>query len=373
MNFSNDLLLAQINNAVPYISSIPLLLTATTPTIYRIILSVGKHNVHRNYDPTNFYIAGMMKVVSFIVTYAIPCLLLCRNNSKTDNILHYDGIDAVFTAVLWHPLTIFLSHWPVLLRLFDHRRTKPSKSTIRHARLHLLIDGGPFGYGCSKIIQVVVACILWKLVRGILPPTIVDTFGVLQMSMRSLQELTNTVNGIHAAIAVVALTCVSWVVTVVLSLWLKYTNNKGDSHTGLNKMLQPTYGRPLHARESIQLAILAIMNAVCEECTSRGFWRHELELTAGCTKCESNFIQAVIFGLWHYFGIPNGWTGVALTTLYGWIMGYLSDWTVTQNTSNDGSGHFSTGLLFPIITHSIADYYIFTVLARQPATQHTKI
>ena len=227
-------------------------------------------------------------------------------------------------------------------------------------RLRPLIDGGPFGYGCSKIIQVIVACILWKSVRGKLPPTITNTFVVLQASILSIQGFTNTSNVINIALVAVALVGVSWIVTVVLSLWLHYTQSKGDGHAGLNKMLKPTYGRRLH------LAIMSLLNAICEECTFRGFWRHELELTAGCNKFQSNLLQGVIFGLWHYFGISNGWTGVALTTLYGWIMGYLSDWNVAQHASFDGSGRTSTGLLLPIITHSVADFYIFTVLARQP-------
>jgi prepilin signal peptidase PulO-like enzyme (type II secretory pathway) len=185
----------------------------------------------------------------------------------------------------------------------------------------------------------------------------------LQSLIASIPEWTKIANVINAVIIVAVLVGVSWVVTVVLSLWLHFTQSKGDSHDGLNKLLRPTYGRPLQAREHIQLAIMALLNATCEEFTSRGFWRHELELTAGCTKFQSNLLQGVIFGMWHYFGIPNGWSGVALTTLYGWIMGYLSDWNVTRHTH--GSESISSGLILPIITHGIADYYIFTIMARQ--------
>ena len=95
------------------------------------------------------------------------------------------------------------------------------------------------------------------------------------------------------------------------------------------------------------------MNATCEECTARGFWRHEFECTAAATRHWSNAGQAILFGAWHYYGIPSGWTGVGLTTVYGWIMGLLADL------------HPSTGLLLPILAHSIADYYIFAVIARQ--------
>jgi Type II CAAX prenyl endopeptidase Rce1-like len=95
------------------------------------------------------------------------------------------------------------------------------------------------------------------------------------------------------------------------------------------------------------------------ELICRGFWRYELELTADCTKTQSNIVQGMIFGLWHYFGIPSGWTGVVLTTVYGWTMGFLSDWNVPNNAPT------TTGLVLPIVTHSMADYYIFTVIARE--------
>lgn len=375
MNVFNDFLIAHVNVGAPYILSIPLLLTATTPTIYRIIVSAEKNDSNRS--KTKSHIAkdiAVMKVVSVIVTYIIPCLIILLSSKSTGQMLQYHGIDAVYTAILWHPLTKLLSNWPRIILQFTTSQTKQSKYSIRCAQyLQPFIDGGPLGYGCSKMIQVVVACILWKLVRGTLPPTISYTFIVVTTTVSSIQEITKIRNWIYVTIVIIILAGVSWIVTVVLSLWLQYTRSKGDSHAGLNKLLQPTYGRQLQLREHIQLAILALLNAICEECTSRGFWRHELEVTAGCTKFQSNLLQGTIFGIWHYFGIPNGWTGVGLTTLYGWIMGYLSDWIIATHAVLDGSEQISTGLLFPILTHSIADYYIFTVMARQPSKEKIKI
>jgi Type II CAAX prenyl endopeptidase Rce1-like len=363
----NDLVADQVNNLAPYILSMPLLLTAITPTIYRIIRSTA---INDNANPTqrkSTKTVTRIEVVSFIATYVIPCLLLFRKKTS-DHSMGYDGIDAVYTAVLWRPLATFISSWPRILSFGTPRTKESQRTTIRRTqRLQHLVDGGPFGHGCGKIITVVVACSLWTLVRGTLPATIVNTFVNLPTSIFSIQKLTRISVGIYVAIVIAMLAAVSWIVTVVLSFWLQHTRSKGDSHAGLNKMLQPTYNRPLQNRECIQLAILALMNAICEECTSRGFWRNELERTAGCSKFQSNLLQGVIFGLWHYFGIPNGWAGVALTTVFGWIMGFLSDWTSITRASLDGSGLMSTGLLFPILTHSIIDYYIFTVLARQPS------
>jgi membrane protease YdiL (CAAX protease family) len=225
-------------------------------------------------------------------------------------------------------------------------------------RLDLVMKGGPLGYGCYKVIQVAVASLLWITVRGYLPPTIANTLSAMKNMKLSLQ-LSETSSWIVSLSVVVTISLLSLIVNAVLWIWSRKYPHKEGSHDGLNSMLQATMGHSLSATEHIQLALLALLNATCEEFTCRGFWRHELELTAHCTKVQSNIVQGIIFGLWHYFGIPSGWTGVALTTVYGWVMGYLSDWTVTDETST------TTGLLLPIITHSIADYYIFAVLARQ--------
>ena len=65
---------------------------------------------------------------------------------------------------------------------------------------------------------------------------------------------------------------------------------------------------------------------------------------------HANLSQALVFGLWHYHGIPSGWTGVGLTFVYGYIMGLLYQ--------------YGDGLFLPIVAHTIADYYIFTIIAR---------
>jgi membrane protease YdiL (CAAX protease family) len=70
---------------------------------------------------------------------------------------------------------------------------------------------------------------------------------------------------------------------------------------------------------------------------------------------HSNIWQAAIFGIWHYHGIPSGLPGVALTFVYGLVMGLLMD--------------YGGGLLLPILAHSIADYFIFVVIARQQQTE----
>jgi membrane protease YdiL (CAAX protease family) len=357
----------------PYIYSIPLICTATTPTVCRIILtniissssSTGKTTLHPQTDTYTKWIQILFLEYTF--TYIFPCLWLLRMNyqqNDTDICQVQSGTEAIYTSILWGPITYMFSQWTCISQYIITKKNDNSNNN-KIDSLQLLVDGGPLGKGCRKIIQVIVAYLLWSNVRGTLPRSILNTGTIIKTSILSLRQVMDQFNWIYIVTVVIIIGIVSWIVDITLSLWLYYTQSQCDSHDGLNKMLQPTLGRQLTTTEHFQLIVLAILNATCEEYTCRGFWRSELEYTACCTKFQSNLIQGIIFGIWHYFGIPNGWTGVILTTIYGWIMGYLSDWTVTGDITSNKSDSISTGLLLPIVTHSIADYYIFTVLARQ--------
>ena len=39
----------------------------------------------------------------------------------------------------------------------------------------------------------------------------------------------------------------------------------------------------------------------------------------------ANLLQAAAFGVWHYHGVPSGLLGVALTFVFGLLMGWLVD------------------------------------------------
>jgi membrane protease YdiL (CAAX protease family) len=118
----------------------------------------------------------------------------------------------------------------------------------------------------------------------------------------------------------------------------------------------------LSSLEKSKFLGMAVLNATCEELISWRFVRSLFELIfrAGSMQNRndsfnshlSNVFQGAVFGAWHFYGVPSGWTGVLLTTLYGIIMGYLADF------------YPSLGLWLPIVLHSIADYYIFAVLVR---------
>lgn len=59
----------------------------------------------------------------------------------------------------------------------------------------------------------------------------------------------------------------------------------------------------------------------------------------------ANFVQSLAFGALHYYGIPSGFAGVALTTVYGFVMGAL--------------GLYADTLAFPVLLHVLADFIIF--------------
>jgi membrane protease YdiL (CAAX protease family) len=78
---------------------------------------------------------------------------------------------------------------------------------------------------------------------------------------------------------------------------------------------------------------------------------HELARRGNLLSLHANVLQAISFGIWHFHGIPSGWTGVGLAFVYGLAMGFMFE--------------YGGGLLLPIVAHSVADYFIFAVIARK--------
>ena len=141
--------------------------------------SRGGRNHHRD---GRRRIARPAAAVAFLLTYGIPAVwLLWKLGQPT----------AICTAVLRHPLTWLLSQWPTLLtdrcwrllREHEHHLTtannkgsSSSSSSSIIVAVDFLVKGGPLGKGCSKILEVVAACLLWKAARGNLPETVVAAF-----------------------------------------------------------------------------------------------------------------------------------------------------------------------------------------------------
>ena len=219
-------------------------------------------------------------------------------------------------APWWGPLTSLVVEWWPSMVYF-------APASVRH--------GGPLGPGCSKLIQVLVAILLWRHLHQEWPPLLTTLLGPLP--------------GVSAWIGILML---SSLVNIVMQVWSNMTDSRGD-HSGVNDMVKDTHGRSLSLPEHVRILGLAFVNGACEEITSRFFWMAEFEVYM--SPLQANIAQAALFGIWHYHGIPSGWTGVGLTFVYGGIMGYLYQ--------------YGEGLFLPIVTHGIADYYIFTMIARR--------
>jgi CAAX protease family protein len=90
-------------------------------------------------------------------------------------------------------------------------------------------------------------------------------------------------------------------------------------------------------------------NAAMEESIYRGVIMQSLDSAAGAGAL-SILIQAWLFGCMHFLhGFPNGLWGVAMTFLYGVMLGWLRRRT--------------RGMLVPWLAHVVADLVIFIIVA----------
>ncbi len=90
----------------------------------------------------------------------------------------------------------------------------------------------------------------------------------------------------------------------------------------------------------------ALLNATMEELIWRGGIQSWL---AGHTSIRlAVLIQALSFGALHWAGFPSGWSGVALATIYGVMLGWLR--------------HATGGLAAPVVAHILADVTIFLLV-----------
>ena len=346
-----------------------------------------------------------------------------------------------------------------------------SSPRFRQWIVQSLVEGGPLGRGCRKLVNGVLGLIVLGLAGHFVvskrrvgeqeepqwPLATNNKFATILWSHIHLGDLGGSSNhdddhdstNMRPAVPlwqiVLGLCLLSGAVNVVLWLWSKYCipttpqtssttgtprGNKTTTttiraavhhhHKGVDELVQSTVGRSLSLSEHFGLGLWALINAVCEELESRGLNR--VEFTALAHFCEedddddrsifwattttpssssataalsfqplllrlaakiglqnhnpitasSNFWQATVFGLSHYYGIPSGWTGVALTFVYGWILGLLATVLGSSSRSSSSSTPGSSSpcaLWAPIATHALADYFIFAYIARQQQQQ----
>jgi len=90
----------------------------------------------------------------------------------------------------------------------------------------------------------------------------------------------------------------------------------------------------------------ALLNATMEELIWRGGIQSWLVGHTNITLAI--LIQGISFGALHWAGFPSGWSGVALATIYGVMLGWLR--------------HATGGLAAPIVAHILADLTIFILV-----------
>jgi uncharacterized protein len=92
--------------------------------------------------------------------------------------------------------------------------------------------------------------------------------------------------------------------------------------------------------------LFASLNAVLEEAICRGILMEALETRYD--PAQAVVLQALIFGAMHANGIPPGFVGILLSTLYGWMLGRLRQ---------------KAGSLLPCcLAHFVADITIFLLV-----------
>ena len=128
--------------------------------------------------------------------------------------------------------------------------------------------------------------------------------------------------------------------TIALIIWkaLAKPDIRALIDTALN--IEPKYILP---------AIIAfpIFNAIAEEVMFRWIlWDGLADLIESSIMVI--IVQALVFGLSHHPGFPNGWLGVGMAAVYGLMLGYIRQ--------------RSEGLWPPIATHIFADITIVLIV-----------
>ncbi len=91
----------------------------------------------------------------------------------------------------------------------------------------------------------------------------------------------------------------------------------------------------------------AFANAAIEETIYRGALMQALDGAVG-TNYLSVILQAIPFGFIHITGVPGGWIGLCLATVYGLILGVIR--------------RLAQGLFAPFVAHVCADLVIFSIV-----------
>jgi membrane protease YdiL (CAAX protease family) len=312
----------------------------------------------------------------------IAMLVYVMLSQRTDEPIAFGESGAVL--FLLDPCVAALCFWPTII------------GAERFQELPAWIQGqaGPFGPNCYKLVELLVVLLINPASLALWPSSSSPTSGDPSAYVH-LKSLSGGSDIGAAAIVCAILFVLCAGTAVVLEIWSTYLKSTGK-HTGVKEMVRDTGsssdGKGLSATPIatlVSLSLFAVGNALCEEAVSRGLFFAELQATGLYNDNIVNVIQSVSFGAAHWHGIPSGyvrhprcallsvcklttiyvtmmtivigcvhchnfvlrWAGVALTFVYGLLMGALR--------------MFGQGLLLPVLCHAVADFFLFAVVARK--------
>ncbi|HYH55247.1 MAG TPA: CPBP family intramembrane glutamic endopeptidase [Anseongella sp.] len=123
-----------------------------------------------------------------------------------------------------------------------------------------------------------------------------------------------------------------------LFAWAVFTENNIQDYIYL------FHPRILYVELLIFALIFALINAFTQEIIFRGVFQDSLCASLG-RGWPALLVQAFVFGLIHYVGVPDGISGIIMAFAYGIALGVLKN--------------LSGGLLLPIAVHFVTDLFIF--------------
>lgn len=179
-----------------------------------------------------------------------------------------------------------------------------------------LVRGGPppqqrVVLGAVAVTVAVVAGVPWPAPLFLAPPTVWVAAG-RQMSLRPALDWLRC--GRLAPGDLLAAVGIAGTSALALVAWFRWASPDVGPYLGAVR------GLPI-VLAALALGAFAMVNALGEEMMFRGLLQSELTPLLGPVGALA--CQACGFGLLHWHGIPSGWTGVAMATVYGAALGLL--------------------------------------------------
>lgn len=199
--------------------------------------------------------------------------------------------------------------------------------------------------------HLILFAVLWSTMAAAfaefrsMPLSIVAPVGLYGLAVVTVAPLRRTAPwlmlGSISAVTVIWSVVITLASGIALYIW---SRTFGPDFSGLRSWLS---SMPLW-QIAVAGVVFASVNAAAEELVFRGVVQ-SVARNAGMTRTASNLLQAACFACLHYAGgFPGGVTGMALTFVYGIVLGWLRD--------------RSGGMFAPWLTHAATDITIFILI-----------